>query len=221
MGCHCKFRKSLYQFLTTRRAGLLRVTDCELALVIICRSKKGDVMVGRNLMLTRKYRDWFKAALQPAMLFYLLMIPALWAALTVILQNEQERTLDTAVQQGSNLARLFEQNTTAMLQGVDRTLLLLRQEYERNPDEFDLSRLVKRATYTDDLTIQFAIAGRTGDAIGMTSPNGAVTKANFADRQWFQQQRGAKNDELIISTPVERSYGADGGGRGTFIVHTN
>jgi len=75
-------------------------------------------MVRRNLILTRKHRDWFKAALQPAMLFYLLMIPALWAALTVILQNEQERTLDTAVQQGSNLARLFEQNTIAMLGSV-------------------------------------------------------------------------------------------------------
>ena len=159
-------------------------------------------MIGRNPILTRSQRVWFKAALQPAMLLYLLMIPALWAALTVILLNEQERTLDSAIQQGSNLARLFEQNTTAMLQGVDRTLLLLRQEYERNPDAFDLSRLVKRATFTDDLTIQFAITGPAGDAKGLISPNGAVATATFADREWFQQQRYAKNDELILSTPV-------------------
>ena len=159
-------------------------------------------MVGSSPIIPGNSREWLKAALQPAMLLYLLIIPALWAALTVVLLLEQNRTLETAVQQGGNLARLFEQNTTAMLQGVDRALLLLRQEYERDPDKFDLSLLLKRATFADDLTIQFAIADQTGDAKALISPNSTIAVANFGDREWFQQQRNAKNDELIISKPI-------------------
>jgi two-component system, sensor histidine kinase len=180
----------------------LQVTDCELALAIIYRPKKGEGMAERDPTADRNQRDWIKAALQPAMLLYLLMIPALWAALTVILLIEQKKILDAAVLQGSNLARLFEQNTTAMFQGVDHTLLLLRQEYERNSTKFDLSRLVKNATLGDDLTIQFAIAGQAGDAKGPISPNGTVAISNFADREWFQQQRDTKNDALVISKPI-------------------
>ena len=55
----------------------------------------------------RTQREWLKAALQPAMLLYLLVIPVLWAALTAILVVEQNRTFDGALQQGGNLARLF------------------------------------------------------------------------------------------------------------------
>lgn len=159
-------------------------------------------MVESHRIFSRGQRNWLRAALQPAMLLYGLMIPALWVALTSVLILEHKRTLESAIQQGGNLARLFEQDTVAMLEGVDRTLLLLRQEYERDPDHFDLNRLLKRATFTDDLTIHFAIAGRDGDAKAPLSPDDAVATANFADRGWFQKQRAAAIDELVVSRPV-------------------
>ncbi len=153
-------------------------------------------------IISRGQRNWLKAALQPAMLLYVVMIPALWIAVTAVLMLEHERTLEGAIQQGGNLARLFEQDTTAMLESVDRTLLLLRQEYERDPDHFDLNRLLKRATFSDDLTIHFAIAGQGGDAKTLLSPDNTVVTADFADRDWFKKQRDAKIDELVISRPV-------------------
>ncbi len=68
-------------------------------------------------VVQREQCSWLKAALQPAMLAYFFMIPALWAALTAALIFENKRTLESAVQQGANLARLFEQNTTTMPDG--------------------------------------------------------------------------------------------------------
>ena len=159
-------------------------------------------MLESGRIISSKQRNRFGAALQPTTLLYLFMIPALWAAVIAISFFEEKRTLDAAIQQGSNLARLFEQNTTAMLHGVDRALLLLRQEYEKDPDSFDLNRLLKRATFTDDLTIQFAIAGQTGNAKTLLSANGAVVTTSFEDREWFQKQRDSENDELVISRPV-------------------
>ena len=159
-------------------------------------------MIESSRVIFRGHRNWFRAALQPAMLLYLFMIPALWVALTAILELEKKQTFDNAVQQGGNLAQLFEQDTTSMLEGVDRTLLLLRQDYERDPIHFDLSRLSKRATFTDDLTIDFAIAGQNGDAKTLRSNDGAIVTADFADREWFQIQRGANIDKLVISKPI-------------------
>src|SRR5215471_12826095 len=71
-------------------------------------------MVHGGLTAPGRFPEWVKAALQPAMLLYLLLIPALWAAVSFILMFERQRTLDVAIHQGSNLVRLFEENTTSM-----------------------------------------------------------------------------------------------------------
>ena len=156
-------------------------------------------MIANAREFLRGRRDWLKAALQPAMLLYLLVIPVLWAALAAILVVEQNRTFDGAVQQGGNLARLFEQDTVAMLQGVDHTLLLLRHEYEKAPGKFDPRRLLMEAAPTDGLTIQYAIVEQNGE--GRTLLGDAVL-ANFADRDWFVKQRDAKVDEPVIAQPA-------------------
>ena len=150
----------------------------------------------------RKLPEWMKASLQPAMLLCMLMIAALWAALIMILHFERQRTLDIAGQQASNLARLFEENTASMLRSVDHTLLLLRQEYEQDPTGFDINRLATLMLSPDVLTIQFAISGPTGRAKALTTTAGGTTTADFADREWFQQQRAATSDELGISKPA-------------------
>ena len=143
-----------------------------------------------------------KAALQPAMLLCLLLLPTLWVAVSLILLIERQRTQDTAIQQGSNLVRLFEENTTSMLRSVDRKLLLLRQEHEDNPDILNLARLAKHVTAPGDLNIRFAIVDQDGRAQAIDAVNGAAMTADFGDRDWFRQQRDAANDELGISKPV-------------------
>ena len=152
-------------------------------------------------MGVRGYRNWLIASLQPTTLICLTMIVILWTVLHFILLIDRQRDLESAVQQGSNLVRLFEENTASMLGAVDRTLLLLRREYEKDPARFNLNHRAERSTLPDDLTIRLAIVGQDGHARTLTKSDGLFTAAYVGDGEWFSQQRDAKDDRLVISTP--------------------
>ena len=141
-------------------------------------------------IVSRRLLSWRRTILRPAVLFYLLMIPMLWVMVSSILLIERQRTLDTAIQQGSNLVRLFEQNTVSILKGIDRTLLLFRREYEDAPD-VDLGQLARRLTANDDPSIRFALVEPDGNARGLIAYDGTIATAYVGDRDYFQRQRDA------------------------------
>jgi methyl-accepting chemotaxis protein len=129
------------------------------------------------------------------------IIAIFWIGLAYQLSVERTKAFDTAIERGSGLARLFEENTIRLLKGVDRTLLLLRLTYEENPEHFDLRRLAERTSLVGDLTIQTALIAADGY---MKSSSTGYTGAplNLGDREHFQAQVNAKVDELFIGKPV-------------------
>jgi diguanylate cyclase (GGDEF)-like protein/PAS domain S-box-containing protein len=159
------------------------------------------MMARAVLMSFRRYRKWLMASLQPTTLICLSMIVILWAVLHFVLLIDRQRDLESAVQQGSNLVRLFEENTDSMLRGVDRTLLLLRREYEEDPAHISLSHRANLSALPEDLTIQLAIVGQDGHAKALVASNGIFATAYVGDSEWFSQQRDAKDDRLVISAP--------------------
>ena len=66
------------------------------------------------------------------------IVAIFWMGLAFLLSFERTNASERAFQQGSSLARLFEENTIRLFKGVDQTLLLLRLAYEENPERFDL-----------------------------------------------------------------------------------
>ena len=142
------------------------------------------------------------ASLQPAPVLCLFMIAVLWTVLFVILAAERQRTLDSAIQQGGNLVRLFHQNTAAMFNSVDRTLLLLREKYEEDAAQFDFRGLLQRSVTADNLSTTFAFADQYGNARSLTPSDGIVTTAFLGDRKYFQQQRDAAADRLLVGGPL-------------------
>ena len=58
--------------------------------------------------------------MQPATLLGLMMIGACWLGLAYILSIERSKSVEGAIQQGANLARLFEENTVSSLNGIER-----------------------------------------------------------------------------------------------------
>ena len=153
-------------------------------------------------MRSHPERKWVRAALQPAPVLCILMIVALWTVLTFVLLTERQRTLETAIQQGNNLIRLFQHDTDSMLKSVDRTLLLLRGKYEEDPSHFDFRTLVKQSVTVDNLTTQFAVADQYGNATALIASDDIVKTAYFGDREYFQRLRDANNDDLFISGPI-------------------
>jgi Cache domain len=146
-----------------------------------------------------KSSQWLRASLQPATLLGLMMIAACWIGVGVGLEMERGKTMDTAVQQTANLARLFEENTVRTFEGVDRGLLLLREVYERDPVHFNLSEWTKRTALVSDLTFQLSVIGADGFAVTSTLPN--TGNVYVGDREPFLAQAHAKTDDLFISSP--------------------
>jgi len=153
--------------------------------------------------LKSKSSLWLRASLQPATLLGLMMIAACWIGVAVMLAMERGKAMDAAVQQLANLARLFEENTVRALEGVDRTLLLLRKAYERDAAHFDLRDWSSRTALLGELTLQLALIGPDGYTIDTTSvPGGPPDRVYLGDRDHFRAQVDARTDELFIGTPV-------------------
>ena len=110
--------------------------------------------------------------------------------------------MENAVQRGSSLAQLFEQNTIRLLKSVDQTLLLLRLAYEENPKSFDLRHWAERTSFINELTIQSAIIGPDG-YLKATTAETAGGPVDLSDREHFRAHVDAKSDELFISKPVK------------------
>jgi diguanylate cyclase (GGDEF)-like protein len=150
-----------------------------------------------------KSSRWLRASLQPATLLGLIMIAACWIGVVIELEMERGKTLDAAGQQSANLTRLFEENTVRTFEGVDRTLLLLREVYERDPAHFDLRDWSRRTALLGELTLMVALIGPDGYTIDRTEVSDRPSERTYlGDRDHFRAQVDAATDELFIGKPV-------------------
>jgi diguanylate cyclase (GGDEF)-like protein len=151
-----------------------------------------------------KSSRWLRASLQPATLLGLMMIAACWLSVVVELEMERGNAMDAGIQQSANLARLFEANTVRIFEGVDRTLLLLREAYERDPAHFDLHDWSRRTALVGDFTLILRLIGPDGYTIDRTDfPGGPPLESMYVgDRDHFRAQVDANTDELFIDKPA-------------------
>jgi len=139
--------------------------------------------------------------MQPAPIIGAAIISVFWIGLSYQLSIERAKVIDVAIERGSAAARLFEQTTIGLFKSVDRTMLLLRQAYEENPEHFDLSRLADKTLLVGDVTIQASLIGADGYMLSSTSEyTGAPLY--LGDREHFKALVDAKADELFIGKPV-------------------
>jgi diguanylate cyclase (GGDEF)-like protein len=144
---------------------------------------------------------WLRASLQPATLFGIIMIAACWIAVTFVMSIDRRKTLDGASQQADSLVRLFEENADQTLLGIDRTLLLLRQGYEGDPEHFDLRNWAERTALIGARTVQITIAGPDG-FIRATTTDYKGPPLYLGDREHFLVHAAADTNTLFISKPM-------------------
>src|ERR1043166_7108827 len=152
-------------------------------------------------MTTRRPSQWLRYVTQPPPMIGIVIIVICWIGLAYQLHIEHAKSVDTAIERGGGLARLFEENTIRLLNGVDRTLVLLRVAYEENPEQFDLGNFAERTSLLGDLTIQVAIIDADGYLKASTSDY-TGSRIYLGDREHFQVHVGDKPDELFIGKPV-------------------
>jgi methyl-accepting chemotaxis protein len=152
-------------------------------------------------MTTHRLFRWLNLLWQPAPIFGLAVIVICWVGLAYLLSVERTKTSEAAVQQGTNLARLFEENTIRLFKDVDRTLLLLRLAYEENPQHFKLRHWAERTALVGDLALQITLAGPDGSGTSSaTSYTGP--QIYIGDREYFRALSESKSDELYIGKPI-------------------
>jgi methyl-accepting chemotaxis protein len=152
-------------------------------------------------MRSHRLIQWHRHLWQPAVLFGLAVVAMCWVGLIYQLSVERTKATDAAIERGASLARLFEQSTILLLKDVDRTLLLLRQAYEENPERFDLRDWAKRASLFNDVTTQGGLIGPDG-YLKATTYDYTGAPIYLGDREHFQVQVDAKSDDLFIGKPV-------------------
>lgn len=113
-------------------------------------------------MTTRRLVWFVRALLQPAPLFGIAIVAIFWIGLALLLNAERNKALENAIQRGTSLVLLFQENTIRLFKGVDQTLLMLRLAYEENPQHFDLRRWIDRTSFLGELTIQATLIGPDG-----------------------------------------------------------
>ena len=128
-------------------------------------------------------------------------IGLIWLSLLMPLSREIEAANRAAVENTSNLARAFDENTERIVSGIDQILLTARAAYAEHKGHLDLVAWTANRVKVDKLAF---FIGRV-DAQGMTRESTLVptpASINVSDREHFRAQLDPGRDELFISKPV-------------------
>ncbi len=144
---------------------------------------------------------WVQALRQTTTYLGLVVIAIIWGGIYLLSSEQRQLAYQDAVRQGSNLARVLEEYIRRVVQESDNALLALRQDYQRDPQNFDLSAWVARTQSHNNLTAHFGITDAKGLLI-LSSHGPMSAPLSVAERRPFTFQRDTAADELFISAPL-------------------
>ena len=145
--------------------------------------------------------------LNPVTILGAAIIALCWSEIAYQLHSDYTDTIDLAVERGDSMAKLFEKDTIRLLKSIDTILLLLRQAYQNDPENFDLIKTARVSGLVGDVATEFGQITANGYLVQSTSgPLGAPIYVG--DRKHFIAQLDNPKDELFIGDPVSlRSTG--------------
>ena len=99
-------------------------------------------MIGNDrlaaLAMTNSKKSWQPFFKYRSALFGTILISLVWTTLFFFLRNEHESAERAAIQNSTNLAGALEEHLSRSLSEIDRSLIIIRTLYEREPNKFDL-----------------------------------------------------------------------------------
>jgi diguanylate cyclase (GGDEF)-like protein/PAS domain S-box-containing protein len=129
------------------------------------------------------------------------MIGIIWLGTAFHLTAERQISQEAAIQHSGNLAQAFKEHLVRSFKEVDRVLLLMRENYERDPAAFDFANWAENPHVFGDVATRLGLIGTDGILKRSTAGPLAVP-LNLRDREHFQAQIQAGSDELVIGKPV-------------------
>jgi diguanylate cyclase (GGDEF)-like protein/PAS domain S-box-containing protein len=144
---------------------------------------------------------WVRACRQTTTYLGVVMIGVIWSGAFYLAEEKREYAYENALRQGSNLTRIFAEYISRVIRGTDSKLLVLRELYQNNVQNFDLVHWVNDAKFKNDLAAQFALA-RSDGLITFSSLGPVRSITDISDREHFRFHVDSTKDELFISRPV-------------------
>jgi hypothetical protein len=130
------------------------------------------------------------------------LILLLWLGIGAFLWQKHNADLAAAAQESRNLTHAFEENIRRTIEAIDTTIRAVRVARAHDPDRFDLAAWERDSGLTRELTLQLALADRTGAIVASNLSSLTSAPANIADRAHFRGPRESPGDMLFISDPV-------------------
>src|ERR1700722_7196882 len=124
----------------------------------------------------------------------------IWAGTLFHLDWEYKRTNLAATKTLTNLATLFQEQTSRMLGSVDQTLKNLRDSYLLDKKNFDIVAWSKRVQAITDFAFQTVIIGPDGYMV--TSSISGAERLDLSDREHFRAHADHAVEGLFVSKPI-------------------
>lgn len=129
------------------------------------------------------------------------LLLVLWAFIAYDLSRVREMTEAVGRNETSTLVRAFAEEVNSSVNSVDHTLIDLRDQWKRDPEDF-ANIVARRQAYLErDLAFQVTIVDVSG-RIAYTSMSASPEQVNLSDREHFAVHRQRGVDQLFISKPV-------------------
>ena len=150
----------------------------------------------------RHLRDRLAPFAQAPAAVGLVLIVAVWFIALTHIDDERVAAERAAIQNSANLAGAFDEHLSRSLNEIDRSIKLIRTNYENDPAGFDFKQWLKINQLFDDQTLQVSIISRDGfiKLSSIDSPTSVGT--DLRDREHFKFQAASTTDALFISEPV-------------------
>jgi len=146
-------------------------------------------------------RLWQRSALNATTYLGAAMIALIWVGLLWNQHTGRRNFVEAARENGSNLARAYEESVIRSVGEIDKTLLLLRARYLANPKQFNIRDVGADPLLSSDLVRNAALI----DANGIMTVSDSTTKDqrfDLSDREHFRAFLADPSDRLYIGKPV-------------------
>lgn len=126
------------------------------------------------------------------------LIFGLWFATVLHVESDREEIIAGVVRQNASLASAFERHVANAIKGADRTLRLVRQEYDAQGRRIDLAAFIAHDFVDSESLLNVMILDERGELVASRV---ATAAAAFADRGYFVHHLQNAGDELFIGKP--------------------